>query len=47
MLAIIWTEADLLSVKPISVNLNQNATIFVHENAFENTVCKMGLDIYK
>ena len=27
----------------ITVNRNQNKTVFVHENVFENVVCKMAV----
>ena len=42
---IIWTNAGLLSVRPLGTNklqwiLNQNTKLFIHENASENIVCE-------
>ena len=43
--AITWTNADLLSIKPVVNNLqwnsNWNANLFIHEKAFEKVICKM------
>ena len=43
--AITWTNAGILLIGPLGTklnewNFNQNTNIFIHENAFENTVCE-------
>ena len=40
--AIIWSNAGILDIRnKLQWNLNRNSYIFIHENAFENVVCKM------
>ena len=43
--AIIWSNADILSIRPSGINfkwrLNRNTKLFINENLFENVVCKM------
>ena len=41
---IIWTNAGVLSIGPLGINLNeiyQNSYIFIQENVFENVVWEM------
>ena len=43
--AIAWVDAYLLSIEPLEIKLQwnsiKNTGAFIHENAFENVVCKM------
>ena len=43
--AIVWTNAGLLSIWPFGTNFSeffyQYTNLFIHENAYENIVCKM------
>ena len=44
--AITWTSADLLSIGPtlgnkFKWNSNENRKLFIHENTFENVICKI------
>ena len=45
--AIIWTNARLLSIGPLGTNFSEILIkikkLFIHENAFENIVCKMAV----
>ena len=38
---IIWTNAGILSIGPLGINLNRNLYIFIQENVFENVVRKL------
>ena len=40
--AVIWTSAGILLIgSKLQLNFDWNLYIFIHENAFENVVCKM------
>ena len=44
--AVTWTDADLLLFGPLWRNLSEiliNTKLFIHENAFEDIVCKMAV----
>ena len=51
--AIIWTNAGLLSIGPLGTNLPVSEISIkmkkpiIHENAFENTDCKMAAILYR
>ena len=41
--AIIWTIAGLLFIGPIGTNFCQNTNIYIQQNEFENTLCKIAV----
>ena len=40
--AIIYTNAELLSIGPLGINFLIKIQVFIHENASENIVCNIG-----
>ena len=48
---ITWTNADFFVNwtyrNKLQWNSNQNTTLFINENAFENVVCEMAAILYK
>ena len=47
--SITWSNADLLSIRPLGTNFNEiligNMEIFICKNAFENVICEMAANL--